>query len=264
LIPNNNMSQQRPTKQKYVILKSFLSLEEQHTLCQEALECHFQHSSEQITIQQPPLLGTASKNLDLGITCGQNVQQNLPFATACIQRAFAEACDFFHEDDDILSVLHKLSNSSSSSNTTATTPLTGLVLLYGPNSFMKAHYDSPTQPGQKNEWLACLSLGETCNFRCNHDILLLESGDALVMDSMSTLHGVEGIVLSAKEPSFKCGLPASCRMGILMWQAKAAPPLSNNPNDNNNNNNNDDKSIELVDGVGNLFLDSDTDTDTDE
>jgi hypothetical protein len=120
---------------------------------------------------------------------------------------------------------------------------------------MKAHYDSPTQPGQKNEWLACLSLGENCNFRCNQDILLLESGDALVMDSMSTLHGVEGIVLSPKEPSCKCGLPGSCRMGILMWQAKAAPPLSNNSNDD------DDRSIELVEGVGNLFLDSDSDTD---
>ena len=217
---------------RYVVFKSFLTHDEQQALCRESLECHTKHASagDTIDMNTVPLL-EASKTFSLGINCGGNVRPVLPLAASKLQQAFLQAQESCGE-----SAMQILTKDS--------TPLTGLVLLYGPNAHMKPHYDSPTQPGQRHEWLACISLGATANFRCNQDVLQLESGDALVMDSMAVLHGVEGIVPS--DGSVKLGLPPQCRLGILMWQANNSPMTKHVPAND-----------ALLDGVGNLFADSD-------
>jgi hypothetical protein len=131
---------------------------------------------------------------------------------------------------------------------------------------MKPHHDSPTQPGQRQEWLACISLGATALFRCNDQVLPMNSGDVLVMDSMAVLHGVEQILLPVTPKDdengnddndddqnrhhhhlLDSGLPPDSRLGILMWQGKT------NANDNAATRSNED----YVDGIGSLFPDSD-------
>jgi hypothetical protein len=91
---------------------------------------------------------------------------------------------------------------------------------------MKPHYDSATQPNQKEEWLCILSLGLTAVFRCDNEVLHLESGDALVMDSMAVLHGVERVLLDpevCEEASWrKAGLPFPSRLGLVVWQGRAS------------------------------------------
>jgi hypothetical protein len=91
---------------------------------------------------------------------------------------------------------------------------------------MKPHYDSATQPNQKEEWLCILSLGLTAVFRCDKERLYLESGDALVMDSMAVLHGVDRVLLdpeACEQPSWrKAGLPFPSRLGLVVWQGRAS------------------------------------------
>ena len=63
-------------------------------------------------------------------------------------------------------------------------------------------------------------------------VVVLEHGDALVMDSMATLHGVEGVlppgdprVKGGRDVAFEVGLPPGSRLGVLLWTA-APPPRS--------------------------------------
>ena len=73
-------------------------------------------------------------------------------------------------------------------------PLTGLALLYGPSGSMPPHFDSPTQPGRAEEWLTMFRVGCDVLFRLGDEVLIVGDGDAVVMDSMSVLHGVESVV----------------------------------------------------------------------
>jgi predicted nicotinamide N-methyase len=108
--------------------------------------------------------------------------------------------------------------------------LTGIALLYGPAAYMKAHYDSPTQPGRRREWLVMMNAGNAVRFRLGDSAEVLRSGDALVMDAMATLHGVEAILPSgalhdheAVDPAERLGLPSGCRLGVLLWTAAPDP-----------------------------------------
>ena len=207
-------------KERYVVLRKFLSEREQEELVAEALDAHEGNGGA-----SPASVSKSKKSLrmELGIQTGESLQQVLPRATVLIRQAFGRASETF-------SMVHKLAQES--------TALTGLVLLYGPDGVMKSHYDSPTQPGQKEEWLAMLSIGSPVLFRCNECVLRIESGDALVMDSMSVLHGVEGIVSNIDGP--RVGLPMSgSRLGILMWQARSEE--------------HERKSEQTVEGIDSLF-----------
>lgn len=114
---------------------------------------------------------------------------------------------------------------------------------------MSPHYDSPTQPGQGQEWLAMLTVGKSVDFVCNNDVITLTSGDALVMDSMAVLHGVKGIV----QDNNSIELPVKgSRLGVLLWQARSVANVFINGD-------NDD-----VDGVNMLFQDDSDDDDDDD
>jgi hypothetical protein len=90
-----------------------------------------------------------------------------------------------------------------------------------------------------------MSLGHALLFRCDDQIIRVESGDVLVMDSMSVLHGVEGVV---GDGSFykEVGLPIPSRLGILFWQGRTATSSSE-----------EKEEYELVDGIENLFREDD-------
>jgi hypothetical protein len=246
-----------------------------------------------------------SRKLELGLSsCGGNVTDQLPIATTLARQAFtraaheAEKCSILDEkgdslfnngissnDDDKTSTTSSLSLNSSSLKLLQTmgyqqqeqhegkcnnTPLTGLSLLYGPLASMPAHYDSPTQPGQREEWLAMISIGSSIIFRCNDELIRLDSGDVIVMDSMATLHGVERVLVSTTDESggwnhvnhTELGLPTPCRLGLLFWQGRPTDEKASAFSSH------DEEEVTpsecLLDGVGDLFADeSDSDDDDD-
>jgi len=82
------------------------------------------------------------------------------------------------------------------------------------------------------------SVGAPILFRCDDVVLTIDSGDALVMDSMKVLHGVEGVlatVIPTQEGGVNgnqwCKSSSSCsssnlllpvhgsRLGVLLWHA---------------------------------------------
>ena len=231
-------------KKRYMMLKQYLTLEDQQAICQEALACHNQHRGPYDKEIQTAkvLLEEASLKLALNLECGGDIGPRLPMAVSklkpafdCANRAFSSSNNGNPSEPSVLDHLSQ-----------ASTSLTGLALLYGPNAYMKPHYDSPTQPGRQSEWLVCASLGATAIFRCNDEQLVLESGDALVLDSMAVLHGIEGIVRDDNVAS-AIGLPPHSRLGILMWQAKTPVTMPFIFDDTN------------LDGVDSLFSDGDND-----
>jgi hypothetical protein len=55
------------------------------------------------------------------------------------------------------------------------------------------------------------------------ELLLLHSEDALVMDSMDVLHGVQEIVVSDPDMVPTVGLPMpGSRLGVLLWQGSSS------------------------------------------
>jgi hypothetical protein len=230
---------------RYVIFRSFLNVEEQKLLVREALQCHLKNS----TVQQDTssnastpiptdwsLLETSStsQTIQLGIRCGGDLTSTLPVAVAVARRAFRQAA---LEQPQLASCIPALETLSQPN-----VPLAGLVLLYGLKASM------PPQPGQREEWLVMMTMGRDVRFRCNDEIVQLQSGDVLVMDSMAVLHGVESIV-DSQECDEDLGLPISSRLGILFWQGQS--PVDKV----------DSTSFSVVDGVGALFPDSDEDGD---
>jgi hypothetical protein len=90
---------------------------------------------------------------------------------------------------------------------------------------MNPHYDSPTQPNQREEWLIMFTLGNDVLFQLDDRQICLSSGDALVMDAMNVLHGVVTILppqLDEVDPAVALGLNPKTRLGILLWQS--SPP----------------------------------------
>jgi hypothetical protein len=193
-------------EKKYAVLTTFLTKEEQEQLVEDALTCHAQHSSSG-TVWMDMDTSTASFPLKLGIKCGGDLSETLPLAVDLARRAFASSF-----------LLHNVEDCCS---------LTGLALIYGPNATMNAHCDSPTQPHQREEWLVMMTVGNSVRFRCNEDLLLLNSGDALVMDSMAVLHGVQEIVVSDPDmaPTVGLSVPGS-RLGVLLWQGSGPVDVS--------------------------------------
>jgi hypothetical protein len=233
--------------QRYAIFRSFLNVKEQQLLVQESLQCHLKNSTE----KQMPTdwnhmeTSSTSETFQLGVRCGGDLTPTLPLAVAVARRAFRQAAlqqEPQLGDATSIPALETLSQPN--------IPLAGLVLLYGLQASMPAHCDSPTQPGQREEWLIMMTMGNDVRFRCNDDIVQLQSGDVLVMDSMAVLHGVESIVdvengAGCDDEKPDLGLPISSRLGILFWQGQS--PVDKV----------DSASFSVVEGVGNLFPDSD-------
>jgi hypothetical protein len=205
-------------RKKFVVFRSFLGDDTSiaRLLVQEALACHARNCDGADPDYAAIQTSVSSLKLELGIACGSDLSDILPQAVAIARRAFqqAAASPLLLPDD---------TNNDSHLQNISRGPLSGLSLLYGLHAHMAPHYDSPTQPGQREEWLAMITLGNTARFRCNDDIIQLHWGDVLVMDSMAVLHGVEGILADHQDPTIseQLGLPvAQARLGILFWQGR--------------------------------------------
>ncbi|GKY95166.1 hypothetical protein MPSEU_000480100 [Mayamaea pseudoterrestris] len=220
----------------YKKLNSFLSIDDQRLIVDEILTRHRQCcSSDKANGLDINLDGTNSFRLELGIGCGENLCQILAVSTDRCRQAFKQGATRLKNPSPSLISLHK-----------PDTPLTGLSLLYGPNSFMSPHYDSPTQPGQKEEWLCMFTFGLPCLFRLDDLCVEMRSGDALIMDSMSVLHGVEKILVdSGADGLHSCsriGLPIASRLGLLFWQGRLVAIDALSPDD-----------IGMFDGLSTLY-----------
>lgn len=196
-----------PTMERYLVLRSFLTRQEQEELKEEVIQTHLENSLSPLF---QAVHATASIPLNLGIPCGADVENQLPFASQLSRRAFDHAWHTFPEEQS----LRILSSPDCC-------PLTGLALLYGPKANMSPHFDSPTQPGQRHEWLVMMTVGKAVEFICNDNRITLSSGDVLVMDSMAVLHGVQGII--PDDCTIELPLQGS-RLGVLLWQARRVDP----------------------------------------
>lgn len=247
-------------RRSYHVLPSFVTPEEAAGIVSEALSCHEVNGDLNDLAYDTVRTSTASVTLALGISSvrsGPNdISPSLPRASTVARRAFRQVyeivkggCNCSIASCDIES-LQKLSDC-------ATTPLTGLALIYGAQASMPAHYDSPTQPGQRNEWLCMMSMGLPVRFRCDDEILTIYSRDVLVMDAMATRHGVESVVVDEEEAVMandstgewrNVGLPFPCRLGVLFWQGRS-PSINNSFHE----------TVDEIDGMGELFAQDDDD-----
>jgi hypothetical protein len=231
--------------QKYLVLRSFLGqvLADSQRLVQEVLDCHEKNSRHSPTdnafnaeqLRDLVATSTASIPLNLGIPCGGHLDTILPHAVSVARRAYqcaaaAAALEILPSCDAAAAAK---SNSTAPQElhdalmAIAQGPLSGLSLLYGTKAAMSPHYDSPTQYQQRAEWLVLITLGNTVDFRCHDQVIPLQSGDVLVMDSMAVLHGVERIHVDTACPtlSHQLQLPGDqVRLGILFWQGRSDRP----------------------------------------
>ena len=208
------------------------------------------------------LLSSSSVSLDLGLQY-TGAPLNNPIVTELAARAFVAAGEALAADgrDEMAREVAEPS----------TEQLTGIALLYGPAARMTAHYDSPTQPGRRREWLAMLTAGNAVRFRLGNSTEVLRSGDALVMDAMATLHGVEAILpprsrddddLGAGmmvDPAEHLGLPAGSRLGVLLWTAAPDPRAKGIAGDGAVDGIDDDEG-DRGGVLGGLFLEEDDDS----
>ena len=193
--------------QRHVVLRGFLTETEQQELVKESIACHVRNE-DKATDWDGVATSTSSLKFRLGIDCGESLEGCLPLATELSRKAFLRASE-------------QMGGCKTLDDLGADAPLTGLVLLYGPKGSMSPHYDSPTQPGQRQEWLAMMTVGNPVDFVCNDQVLTLQSGDALVMDSMAVLHGVKAILpISGETARHKLPIEGS-RLGVLLWQGKS-------------------------------------------
>jgi hypothetical protein len=209
-------------KEKYFVFRSFVESDEaQRRLASEVFHCHAvneEYKSDELggdVLAQFDSLSCSSTKLNLGISCGGDLATNLPNAVDLARRAFQQAAIVAtsHATAETLKLISK-------------NPLSGLSLLYGIHASMTSHYDSPTQPGQREEWLCMISFGNTILFRCDNEIVTVHSGDVIVMDSMAVLHGVERILPDNSLPSIctRIGFPLTqVRLGVILWQGKLTP-----------------------------------------
>ena len=221
--------------QRFIHLEGFLSEEEQfclststferHQVCQKrklGSEYEIDNDSEWKNLES----STASIPLNMGLNCTGGPFVDMEPAVRYSKRAFGEASRYFASigQKEVSGAIYRLCNDE--------VELTGISLLYGPKGKMLAHYDSPTQPGRRDEWLVGFTVGADTDFRCNDKIIRLTSGDALVMDSMAVLHGVEsidnGFESVCRSSKYELPFPGS-RLGVLLWQsAQTIPNVSKN------------------------------------
>jgi hypothetical protein len=211
------------------ILRQFLNHEEQARVVQEIHNCHCSshsaaHNDWSALDLEDLSTSRSSFKLSTGVTeCGGDITAHWPYCTAVTRRVF-----------DRLDVEWRSSIAYSATDrqiwqylSQPDTPLTGLALLYGPQASMSPHYDSPTQPGQRSEWLVMITVGLNVNFRLQEQVHQLKSGDVVVLDSMRVLHGVESIVATGQDQNEALGLPPASRLGVLLWQGKSPVAVSN-------------------------------------
>lgn len=216
-----------------LVFKAFLTAHDQREITNEILTCHLRSQNEvdhMLVLRDELECSPNSIKLNIGISIGGNIASTLPKSEKACRKVFQRAVRTLVEhnaDRDKFPPSHPLHVL-----TQLETPLTGTALLYGRNAFMNPHYDSPTQPNQKEEWLCILSVGLTMVFRCNDKTLRIESGDVLVMDSMAVLHGVEKILPDpegcANSSWRQVGLPAPSRLGLVVWQGRSCETTMNN------------------------------------
>jgi hypothetical protein len=260
----------------YAHVPQFLTDHEQVELTTSVLErCKLQNDNFLLTHDDSC---TSSCSLELGLVppCGGDMEPAIPLAVSHARRAFSlirsilvlqqqskkdkattTPCDVGTTTMDPttgsttaeMAVLQDLASSSC---------LTGIALLYGPKGCMPAHYDSPTQPLQRMELLVLLSLGSTTVFTCSNDQepLHLFSGDALVMDSMAVLHGVQQIIPHPSSPVSHL-LPPNSRLGVLLWQGRTSIPSKETTTTANHRMEPDD--MDIPDGMGSLLFGNDSD-----
>ena len=198
-------------RDRFVVYRQLVSLEEQRNIVEESIKSHQMfsqnndHEDEWALMQE----SKTSIKLETGIGCGGNLSGVLSQAVSVARTAFRRA-----------SMTDFTDNSPLITMSDENTPVTGVALLYGLKASMLPHYDSPTQPGQQEEWLSMTTIGQSVFFRCNSDTLHLESGDVLVMDSMSVLHGVDRVAVECKHNHEELGLPCPSRLGVLVWQGR--------------------------------------------
>eukprot|EP00978_Attheya_sp_CCMP212_P003557 scaffold7458_cov60-Attheya_sp.AAC.3 len=268
----------------YAHVPQFLTDLEQVELTTSVLErCKLQNNDNFLLTYDDS--GTSSCSLELGLVppCGGDMEPALPLAVSHARRAFSliqsilllqqqskkdkvtttpsghdvgirtRTMDPTNSTTAEMAVLKDLASSSC---------LTGIALLYGPKGCMPAHYDAPTQPLQRMELLVLLSLGSTTVFTCNKtdEPLHLFSGDALVMDSMAVLHGVQQIIPHPSSPVSHL-LPPNSRLGVLLWQGRTSTPSKETTTTANNRMEPDD--MEIPDGMGSLLFGDDSDSDSD-
>ena len=209
-------------KEKYFVFRSFVNhVETQSLIASEALKCHSRNEEKSGNTKAQGIdthhvsSSKKSMKLNLGISCGGDLRSILPNAAIVARKAFHQASSIAKSASTATS-LHIISNG----------PLSGLSLLYGVNAAMLPHCDSPTQPGQREEWLCMMSLGNTMIFRCDDETITIQSGDVIVMDAMATLHGVERVLPDDDVPPMcsRIGFPIpQVRLGILFWQGRLKP-----------------------------------------
>ena len=172
--------------QRFAILRGFLSEGEQVELAENLLP-----NARQEEVREGLSMGSkASIGLDLGLEYHMGPWKN-ELVVALARRAFARAVKKFEMKEMGMEL-------SRQARMLEERELTGIALVYGPLARMVAHHDSASRPGQRHEWLAMITLGNAVRFRLGDEARVLFSGDALVMDAMATLHGVDG-VLSPEE-----------------------------------------------------------------
>ena len=200
-------------RDRFVVYRQQVTVEDQRQIVNEVIQSHneFSRGNNYHQKEWTLLLGSSktSIKLEMGVGCGDDLSQVLTKAACVAREAFRRAASEDFPDDKPLLTLSD-----------TRTALSGVVLAYGLNGSMPPHYDSPTQPGQREEWLAMITVGQSVDFPCNNDNLKLESGDVLVMDSMAILHGVDGILSDARYNLNDVGLPCQCRVGVLFWQGR--------------------------------------------
>jgi hypothetical protein len=219
-------STEHATKEKFFVFRSFIGhVESQRIIVEEALSCHSRNekligSNESDVINAHAISSSnSSLKLNLGISCGSDLSNIIPNAVDVARKSFRKA-----------SRIAKSTSTANTLRTISTGPLSGLSLLYGLNAAMLPHYDSPTQPGQHEEWLCMMSFGNTMLFRCDNEVITIQSGDVLVMDAMATLHGVDGILHDDDEPPICSSIGFTIpqvRLGILLWQGRLVRECNN-------------------------------------
>jgi len=181
-----------------VVLKNFVDCEQQQCLT-SSVGCDL--------IESPA--GESSIGLDLHLPYHGGPISS-PFILDIFKHAFVAASKEYEDtgDDDIAKQVLAPSY----------TDLTGIALVYGPHGKMIAHHDSPVVPGRKFEWLAMITVGEAVQFTVDDEHVVLFSGDAMVMDAQSVLHGVDKVIHDPTKETC-VGLPIDSRLGVLVWTA---------------------------------------------
>jgi len=205
---------------RFLHFSSFLNLNQQKDLVSAVFELD---DTEVEELQSLVQTSHKSKSLNLKLpNCGASLHENLPLAVHLARRAFQRAVKIYMDSPDCRAhnyakEISSLIDSSPRDGVGEGEPqnLTGIALIYGLKASMSPHYDSPVE-NQRYEWLCMFSMGCSIRFRCDNEILLVCSGDAVVIDSMNVFHGVESVQDDSKfDKDLDFPFPMA-RLGVLL------------------------------------------------